>query len=157
MRLFVDRRLLHRSVALGFRELEAVSADAPVVLRDGRRLHLWVPLDKKGALAPGADVICVGPTESAGPIPSPPTLSRKEIDMPPPSNNGNPPESRVREPQPEKWDFEDVIAEAEALHTVVQDANARSIRLLAALKHQRRQSRAVRAAMQSLQHLRLGS
>ena len=74
-----------------------------------------------------------------------------------PTNNGHPPESRVRDPQLEKWDFEDVIAEAEALRTVVQDANARIARLLAALKHQRCQSRAVRAAMQSLQQLRLGA
>jgi hypothetical protein len=134
-----------------------VSADAPVVLRDGRRIHLWVPLDKKGAIPPGADVIRVGPTESAVPMPSPPTLTRKEIIMPAPTNNGHSPESRVRDPQLEKWDFEDVIAEAEALRTVMQDANARIARLLAALKHQRRQSRAVRAAMQSLQHLRLGA
>jgi hypothetical protein len=77
--------------------------------------------------------------------------------MPSPTNNGHSPESRVRDPQLEKWDFEDVIAEAEALRTVVQDANARTTRLLAALKHQRRQSRAVRAAMQSLQQLRLGA
>ena len=76
--------------------------------------------------------------------------------MPAPTNNGHPPESRVRDPQLEKWDIEDVIAEAEALRGVVQNANARTTRLLTALKHQLRQSRAVRAAMQSLQHLRLG-
>jgi hypothetical protein len=46
MRLCVDRRLLHQSVALGFRELEAVSADAPGVLREGCRRRLSVPLDK---------------------------------------------------------------------------------------------------------------
>jgi hypothetical protein len=157
MRLCVDRRLLHRSIALGFRELEAVSADSPVVFRDGRRMHLWVPLDKKGAIPPGADVIRVGSTESAVPLPSPPTPNRKEIAMSAPTNNGHSPESRVRDPQLEKWDIEDVIAEAEALRTVVQDANARTTRLLAALKHQRRQSRAMRAAMQSLQQLRLGA
>src|ERR1700722_6549049 len=157
MRLCVDRRLLHRSIALGFRELEAASADAPGVFRGGPRLHLWVPLDKKGAIPPGADVIHVGSTESAVALRSPPTPNRKEIPMPPPTNNGHPPESRVRDPQLEKWDFEDVIAEAEALRTVVQDANARTTRLLAALKHQRRQRRAVRGARQSLQQLRLGA
>jgi hypothetical protein len=76
--------------------------------------------------------------------------------MPAPTNNGHPPESRVRDPRLEKGDFKDVIAEAETLRTVMHDANARTTRLLAALKPQRRQSRAVRAAMQSLQHLRLG-
>ncbi len=76
--------------------------------------------------------------------------------MPPPPTNGHPPEeARPRDPQLEKWDIEDVIAEAEALRTMLQDANARTARLLAALKHQRRHSRAVRAAMHSLQQLRL--
>ena len=77
--------------------------------------------------------------------------------MPAPPTSGRPPDDgRVRDPQLEKWDIEDVIAEAECLRGVVQDANARAARLLAALKHQRRQSRAVRAAMLSLQQLRLG-
>ena len=74
----------------------------------------------------------------------------------PPNNGPSPEPNRVREPQLDKWEIEDVIAEAEALRSVLQDANGRTIRLLAALKHQRRQSRAVRAAMQSLQQLRLG-
>jgi hypothetical protein len=56
----------------------------------------------------------------------------------------------------EQWDIEDVIAETEALRSVMQDANARTVRLLAALKHQRRRSRAVQQAMHSLQQLRLG-
>ena len=77
--------------------------------------------------------------------------------MPPPPTNGHPPpDDRVRDPQVEKWDFEDVIAETEALRSLLQEASARTTRLLAALKHQRRQSRAVKAAMQSLQQLRLG-
>ncbi len=155
--LCIDRRHLHRSITLGFRELQAVSADAPVVLRDDRRTYLWVPFDKKKALPPGADVIRVGPADGAALTPSPPPTIRKEPDMPPPPNNGQPPEgTRPRDPQLEKWEIEDVIAEAEALRSVLQDANGRTVRLLAALKHQRRQSRAVRAAMQSLQQLRLG-
>ena len=73
LRLHIDRRLLHRSIVLGFRELQIVSADAPVVLRDDRRLYLWVPFDKKNALPPGADVIRVDPTDGAAPTPSPPS------------------------------------------------------------------------------------
>ena len=68
MRLCVDRRLLHRSVALGFHELEAVSADAPVILRDGRRRRLSVPLDKKGVILPGADDIRAGPRQVRRPF-----------------------------------------------------------------------------------------
>ena len=112
--------------------------------------------DKKNALPPGADVIRVGPTEGAASTPPPPIPMSKEPDMPPPNNGPSPEAGRVREPQLEKWDIEDVIAETESLRWVLQDANARTLRLLAALKHQRRQGRAVRAAMQSLQQLRLG-
>ena len=77
--------------------------------------------------------------------------------MPPPTNGHPPDDNRPRESQLEKWDIEDVIAETEALRSVLQDAGARTMRLLSALKHQRRQSRAVRAAMHSLQQLRLGA
>ena len=47
----------------------------------------------------------------------------------------------------------DLIGEAEALRAVLQDAAGRVARLLAALKHQRRQSRAVQQAMDSLRQL----
>ena len=154
--MFVDRRLLHRSVALGFREVRAASADAPVVFHQRRRVYMGVPLDPRGAIPPGADIIRIGPTGAAAP-PPPPPIRRKEPNMPPPPNNGHPLNvSRPRDPNVEKWDLEDVIAETEALRTALQDAGARTGRLLASLKHQRRQSRAVRSAMASLRQLQLG-
>ncbi len=50
----------------------------------------------------------------------------------------------------------DLIEEAEKLRTVFADAATRLARLSAGLKQHRRQSRAVQAAMQSLQQLKLG-
>ena len=50
----------------------------------------------------------------------------------------------------------ELIEEAERLRTVFADASARLARLTAGLKQHRRQSRAVQAAMQSLQQLKLG-
>jgi len=49
----------------------------------------------------------------------------------------------------------ELIAEAEELRTLLQDASTRLARLLAGLKQQRRQSRAVEAAVQSLRQLKL--
>jgi hypothetical protein len=49
----------------------------------------------------------------------------------------------------------ELIAEAEAMRTLLQDASTRVARLLAALKQHRRQSRAVQAAMHSLKQLQL--
>jgi hypothetical protein len=76
--------------------------------------------------------------------------------MPTPPPNGRATDGgRTPDPQPEHWGIDEVIAETEALRGVLQDASARVARLLAALKNQRRQSRAVRAAMASLQQLKL--
>jgi hypothetical protein len=50
----------------------------------------------------------------------------------------------------------DLIAEAEAIRDVLHQATGRTARLVAALKQQRRQSRAVEQAMQSLRQLQLG-
>jgi hypothetical protein len=47
----------------------------------------------------------------------------------------------------------DPLLEAEALRTLFQDAATRTSRLITALRHQRRQSRAVRSAMASLRRL----
>ena len=44
---------------------------------------------------------------------------------------------------------------AESLRTLLQEASARTARLLGALKQQRRQSRAVQAAVASLRQLKL--
>ncbi len=77
--------------------------------------------------------------------------------MPQPPNSGHPPEAvHPRDPQVETGDLEDVIAETESLRSMLQDASARAARLVAALRRQRRQSRAVRSAMASLRQLHLG-
>ena len=76
--------------------------------------------------------------------------------MPATPPNGNGPEPGHANNTPlERWGIAEVIAETEALRSLLQDASARTARLLAALKHQRRQSRAVRQAMESLRHLHL--
>jgi hypothetical protein len=49
----------------------------------------------------------------------------------------------------------DPLMEAEALRSLLHDAQLRLNRLLAALKQQRRHNRALRAAMDSLRGLRL--
>ena len=76
--------------------------------------------------------------------------------MPSPQANGQVPNHSTASPEPERWGLTEVTAEAEALRGLLQDAAGRTARLLAALKHQRRQSRAVQQAMQSLRQLDLG-
>ena len=56
---------------------------------------------------------------------------------------------------PERMSLEALISEAESLRSLLHDAGLRSARLVAVLKQQRRQSRALRTAIDSLRDLRL--
>jgi hypothetical protein len=78
--------------------------------------------------------------------------------MPAPTGNGHrPADDRPAVGPPERpAGILDLIAEAEALRNVLGEAAARSQRLVAALRQQRRQARAVEAALGSLRQLNLG-
>jgi len=77
--------------------------------------------------------------------------------MPNPLTNGHrPDEHRRNPPVPERPGLEEMIAEAEALRAQLADATQRATRLLAALKLQRRHSRVLRSAIDSLRELKLG-
>ena len=73
----------------------------------------------------------------------------------PPTNNRPSQATNGTGPPPGRLGPAEVIAEAEAVRSLLQDASARLARLVAALKQQRRQARAVQQAVQSLQQLRL--
>jgi hypothetical protein len=156
VRLCTDRRYLVRAVKLGFDKVEISSADKPLVCRADQRVYVWMPLDKTAVSLsqPGMQRIC-----SAEGV-QPPTLSepeRRETPMPTPQPNGHTPENGRSNGnmEPERWGIVQVIAETETLRDLLHDASARTGRLLAALKHQRRRSRAVQQAMQSLKDLQL--
>src|SRR5262249_38054992 len=132
------------------------SADKPLVCRDDQRVHVWMPLDQTAVILsePGLQRICSveGPPP---PISSEP--ERRETPMPAPQPNGPTSENGRSNSnmEPERWGIVQVIAETETLRDLLHDASARTARLLAALKHQRRRSRAVQQAMQSLKDLQL--
>jgi hypothetical protein len=120
----LDRRLLLRALALGFTEVEAAH-NKPLRCKDEKRAYLWMPLD-------GA-----APVAAQRP-------ARKEEHMPP--TNG--------QPQPdEKGQQDDALEEAEALRRQLQEALARTARLVAALRKQRREGRAVKNAADLLRRL----
>ena len=77
--------------------------------------------------------------------------------MPNPLTNGHrPDDDRLNPPAPERPGLEEMIIEAEALRSQLADATQRATRLLVALKQQRRHSRVLRPAIDSLRELRLG-
>jgi hypothetical protein len=155
VRLCTARHLLRRALHLGFAELGIVSPSAPLCCRDSTRCYIWVPLDTKGVIPPSADALRIAGPEQSESIPST-ALQRRTEPMPPIRGNGDtPPDNGALPDQPAQPSIVEVIAEAEALRDLLHDAYARTSRLLAALKHQKRQARAVQEAMRSLRQFQL--
>ncbi len=161
VRVACNRRFLWRLVQLGFREVLVRNATTPLLCRDETRTYLFMPLDN--ALLPAADAVRIVSGESlpvalrTQPKPEP---SRRQEPMPRPQTNGEEPRhgpAGVPAPSLPASEAEppDPLGEAEALRALLHDAQLRLNRLLSALKQQRRHSRALRAAVDSLRQLRL--
>ena len=152
VRLASDRRFLLRALELGFTEIQVENAETALCCRDDQRVYVWMPLGKSSVLPVSADVLRV----PVVPDSEPPREERKPA-MPPPSTNGHrPDDDRRNPPTPERPSLEELITEAEALRTQLADAAQRTARLVGALKQQRRHSRVLRTAIDSLRELKLG-
>jgi hypothetical protein len=157
VRICLDRHFLLRTLKYGVNELVVMGANKPVLSRNQGCLYLWMPLEGQTTLSPGTNVTQLVSGESETQT-APPTIERRKAPMPAPPPNGRDHEKAptpAAEQQPERFGMEEIIAEAEAVRNMLQEAGVRNTRLLAALKQQRRQSRAVMAAMASLRHLQL--
>ncbi len=155
LRVVTDRRYLLRALQLGFGEFEAGPGERPLVCRQGQRTYLWMLLSDKEALPPTSAARPVGAAVEPSPftreVPDP---TRRPIAMSRPvPHNGHPPQDGAAAPHaagsPESG-LETLLAEAEALRGLLQEAQGRLGRLLAGLKHQRRQAKAVETALASL-------
>jgi hypothetical protein len=162
-----DRQYLRRALRLGFTELHVTDAQKPVCCRDRSRCYVWVPLDPQNAtLVPHTEVMRIRTTDTdAAPLPTTPGTEASPspeipIRSPEPmtvnsSTNGSHRDRTPTTEPPAPGGLADVIAETEALRDLLHDAFSRTSRLLAALKLQRRQSKAVAQAMASLKQLQL--
>jgi hypothetical protein len=151
--LCTDRRLLGRALALGFPEVQVIRPSTPLLCRDEKRTFVWMPLDATEAIPPVPAERAVAAERQPSPHSSP---RRRTTPMPtsagkPPTPDADPGAGHDRNGIP------DLVAEVESLRTLLQEAATRAGRLAAALKQQRRQSRAVQAAMSALKQLQLGS
>ncbi len=151
VRFATDRAYLARALKLGFTEFRVTSADAPVLCRDEKRLFLWLTLGKDDAVPPGEAV----PVRADAREPS--TAAERELRKPmtPPTNDGSPPQpaSSPRNGHPPTDEADALLAKAEALRMLLNEAAGRANRLTLALKQQRRQAKALRAALASLRSL----
>ena len=135
--------------------MQVVSAANPVTFRDQHRTYVVMPLEAGGTIAASLDMLRIPSTEEIPlePVPSP---DRRIIPMPTPSTNGQASEEpRRQDPREQSNGLIDLFAEAEALRTLLGDALSRTSRLLAGLRHHKRQAHAVQAAMASLRKLQI--
>jgi hypothetical protein len=138
----MNRRYLLHALKLGFSEIEIEQEDKPVCCRDSKRIYLWMPLTDKPEQ--GAQ-----PTEQAATQTTNTPEPTKEISNMA-ENNGNGKHQRNGNGLPP---MADPLTEAEAIRDMAGEVHSRLSRLIAALKHYRRQSKAVRAAVEQIRDL----
>jgi hypothetical protein len=64
VRFSTNRTYLARAMALGFRELQVVDANTPMLCADGIRQYVWMPLGKDDIVAPTADAVRIASDSS---------------------------------------------------------------------------------------------
>jgi hypothetical protein len=152
VRVACPRRHLVRALRLGFTEVVVNRPDAPLLARDARRRFVWMPLSADAAAAPNTSAVdtvpAAGPDAGADPDPNPNPIRSPTMPLTPP--NGHAPEDR---PDP-AGGLAELIAEAEQVRSALLDAASRLGRWAAALRQQRKQSKAFEQAVQSLRRLR---
>jgi hypothetical protein len=139
LQVVMDRRYLLRALQLGFTEVLLTSAAQPLLCRDARRIYVWMPLSDATPVPPAKRDRTTSHSES-------PSRGPYMLEKQPNHVDEQHPGAKQTQPC-------DAQTEAEALRGQLQAALARTSRLIASLKQQRRQSRAVRAAMAALRRL----
>jgi hypothetical protein len=155
----MNRRYLTRALELGFSQFDIVSPDVPVQCRDESRTYLWMPLSKEGALAPSDKDLRVN--------------SSSVVNSDPPVNNTNEtPKKRIKamtqtarlsapppspSPNGDKDHLEgnggSLIEQVQALQGTLREALNQTTRLVQGLRHQRKQSRLMKATLANLRQL----
>ncbi len=133
------RSHLLRALTLGFRRLRVVTDGKPVAFEDGDRTYITMPIGNEAAVPKADESASHGPSSNS--IPEP----RSHSAMRPHETNGHHGGA----------DPPDVLAEAEALKAALAEASHRANRLVQALKHGRKQTRALASAWSALKGLNL--
>lgn len=142
VRAAVDRRVLLRALVLGCRRVR-LAPDKPVVFEGDDTTLLTVALDPAFAVGPVPD------PGTADTDYNPDTIERRIAVRP--ETNGSPPSGRHDPP-----DVTDPLAAAEELRAALADALAAASRLVATLKHRKKEKKALTQVWSSLKALNLG-
>lgn len=163
----LDRTYLLRALDLGFRELEVCQPDQPLVCREAQRLYEWLPLAPRGVVPPLPDTLQEPSAADLVPAVLPPTTQRMPTMSTPPNGHPAPPPppgptAPPGESRPDTGNghgppvsLETLLAEADQIRALVQEAGARMSRLGSGLKQLRRHNRVFEQAVASLRQLQL--
>jgi hypothetical protein len=159
VQLVSNRSYLARSLELGFLEFQVVGASRPVVCRLKDRIYAWMPLAEGKALPPGEDVLRITSQEENAPT-TKPRQGRRKATSPTPQANGSEVQPTVPNPSPKASErptngngFGNLIEEAEGLKEALREVYQRTVRLVAVLKQQRKQSKLVASTLATLKQL----
>jgi hypothetical protein len=141
IRVALDRRVLARALALGCRTWK-LTPDKPVVAEGGAVTLVAAPLDPALATAPAGHALAHPPPDPD--TPNPDTERRPTVK---PETNGHP--SRDEPPDP--------LELAEELRAALADAATKAARLVAALRHTRKEKKALASVLTSLKQLNLAT
>jgi hypothetical protein len=152
----VDRSYLLRALALGFTEIQVNHPTKAVTCRDRKRIYVWMPLE------PNA-VVAAGPRVKQLPLPAPSAMvvsrpMRRPKVVETAATNGHaaePVAAIAAGNSKDRVTVADVIGEAVGVAGLLREAGARVSRLLAALRRQRHQTRAVQQAVRSLKQFQI--
>lgn len=156
-----NRDFIKRAIRLGFREIHFRDDEAPAFCRDARRVYVWALLGKNNVLRPDTSATriespVVSKTSNRTPSKLQPILTAS-------SNTGHLARNRISPSQFKQTHgsttetgrtdantMTALIEDGQALRVALRDVLTKTNRLVAGLKRQRQQSKAMRTALKSL-------
>jgi len=172
VRISMNRKYLARAMRLGLGEICLYGNETALLGRDMDRQFVWMPLSKDSAIRPKKDALRIEspkgePAVSIPQTPPPrriPPMADTTTTIGKATSNGHAatngqakPEGtdrKVSDPTGGKRDIGSLIEHADAMRTVLRDALVKNNELLKALKHHRRQNRALQQTLNSLHELK---
>jgi hypothetical protein len=145
LRLVLDRTHLNRARKLGFDAISIVAPTRPVVCRNGAKTFVAMPLDEKLAIAPSEDVLRVGDSAAAVPMPK----TTKQSAAPLVTSGRSIPSAAQKTPAPARGLIEESIAIQNDLRNLLGRVRGQS----ALVRKERRQHKLLKSTLDSLKQL----
>ena len=151
VRVALDRTILKRILTLGCHTIRLVEGK-PLVAEGENRTVLVATLDAALVVPPSDRAVRISTDDAPLDTTQPP--SERNTPMKPPTTNGNSPNGRHESPPA---DPPDALAAAEELRVALADAATKATRLVAALRHARKEKKALSVVFANLKQLNLGT